>query len=243
MALPPPKDAADVVAESGIAEVQEDGRLLGSCPRLIAATLRMLRGSKSIIARAWRSEPTQAIGDRRDLFPLPRASAQDLPQGTDSGIDGVTDLVNLCLAGLNCLHTGCRHSAFAPPCQGGPTASQRQVLAHVSLRTAALYQRLADDEAIPSGAAALRRYEPEAAVSPPQLVAENIDLPSVAASCDPIGDVAVELKHVLEWPGDIFPVLQLVSVSIVLREDAARSMPRRSVARLPLASSVSASLR
>ncbi len=106
----------------------------------MTALQRALLSSPSMVAKAWRSEEGGDQSDRRDIFPLPRASAAQLPASlpaTNASL--LLAAVNFAIAGLNCLNLGGSLAAFGALRGSGPSAGQRRALDHVIERVLAMH--------------------------------------------------------------------------------------------------------
>ncbi len=173
---------------------------------VLEALHRMASTADSAVARSWRALSATSDADRRDLFPLPSASLSNLPaEFPEASRALLLDAVNLCIAGLNSLHRAGAVAPFAAPRAGGPSSTQQTALGHVSERTAAMFWRFEDSLLPKSEPMALQSFEPSTAPAPPRLSADHVDLPAVAASCDPMKLVGPELLDTLGDPSTIFP--------------------------------------
>ena len=87
------------------------------------------------VTKAVRASDVAAVGaDRRALLPLPRAVLSDV-----AGCDNLLRVVNLCLAGLNCMDAGMRFCNFP---SRTPTTAQRVTINHVVERCRHMVSRL-----------------------------------------------------------------------------------------------------
>ena len=185
-----------------------DRRLAPACAAgtVLEALHDMTLHGTDAVAKSSRAPPEDSPADRRDLFPLPSVSASwlsaDLPQELQAML---LDAVNLCIAGLNCLERTGAVAPYAAPRDRGPSSTQRAALEHVCASTTAMFRRLRALKPLGAKLVALRSFEPYAAAPPPRLVAEQVDLPPVAASCDPLELVGPDLLAKLRRPRSIFP--------------------------------------
>ncbi len=170
------------------------------------ALVQSLRSSQSYIARAWASEAGACENDRRDVFPLPRADVALFPSHMAPEEVAISlDFVNFCVAGLNCLDAGLGFYRFAALRGSGPTAAQRTILTHVVNQSLATLDRLASIASGLSPSEVLASFEPGSSEAAPRLQADSVDLPTVAASCDPIRFIGPALRLFLEDPSQILP--------------------------------------
>ncbi len=112
---------------------------------VLEAFRRMATDSEFNVAKAWRSLGASQISDRRDLFPLPRATLDMVPaQVPEAEQPFVLEMVDLTLAGLNCLDAAGDCAPFAADRVRGPSATQRAAITHVIQRTLTMHMRLAE---------------------------------------------------------------------------------------------------
>ena len=159
-----------------------------------------MRTSSCHVASALRFDDMAAFGKRvRDLFPLPRCAGSE---NIDCGND-VLFLANTCLAALNSLERGGKFVQFAP---NAPTKAQRNVHKHVAERCERMLKRLdAQDEFCSDIGLGIKRYEPGSQGPSLALVADRVDVPPVAATCDPEPLLCDELSKHWQEIGKIFP--------------------------------------
>ena len=142
--------------------------------------------------------------DRRALFPLPKVAHQAVLTrfGAELGTP-ICHLADWCILGLNTLNAGVRSSGFCS--DTAATSSQLRAIDHVITQCHWLLEHIQDVDTDVSGRSALDSFGPRMAMAPPVLTAENVDLPDVVATCDPMLFVGDELRGLLEHPHSVLP--------------------------------------
>lgn len=166
--------------------------------------------------------PEQTCATRREILPLPRPTVGDLEALTHrlspSEVTLIVQFAILVCSRLNSLNAGVGSAPFSA--RRGNTA-QRSVVDHVGRRALDLLSRLQDADCPQvDPVEALDLFEPSSAPPRPVLLADLVDLPTVAGTCDPTGFLGPVLRRRMEAPADIFPAapIGVESVGIGVKE-------------------------
>ena len=159
-------------------------------------------GQDTILSRCFFVDPLEVRGRVRNLLPLPhvtddilRGAVADFLEPGQSDIDCLRSLCRLTVLSLNSLAARKHPTAVL---QREPTKAQRASLAHICRRCFSLLMRLS--KFTPEMLAAhsyLREFEPDSAPARPAIVSTHIDLPSCAATCDPMRLVRHPMRGML----------------------------------------------
>ena len=126
---------------------------------------------------------------QRDLLPLPLWVSTD-------GRDLLATVVNLMIVGLNFLHAGCCYDASCLPPLGEGTLSQCTAITSLDQKSARLMERLECHQQGQDAAMTPQQTRDSflsmAGYDYPQLVADHVDLPDHAGSCDPLRRISPE---------------------------------------------------
>lgn len=178
----------------------------------LSNTLKQLMQMSSLGAatfyRSWLSQSScSGTGRLRDLFPIPPLT--EWPGAVKTGTASKRacfDFSNMCLAALNCLNTGMKPSVCDRSMRKTPSVAQQETQHHVCSQVAIFLQRV--NACCHLGLAWQSSFQQcEASVSPTYetLRSNDVDLPRMAATCDPSHLVCEELRGALNSPQEIFP--------------------------------------
>ena len=112
------------------------------------------------------------------------------------------DYANLTIYELNVLND---HRKPVGPGNSAPRTAQRACMLHILRCFIALLVRIVRLNLNYKEQNYMQRYEPESQPARPKLIASHVDIPAVAASCNPTLLVAQGLRERLESIATIFP--------------------------------------
>lgn len=202
-------DAANLQTTGPVGEDSAGKREIDFARTLLGHFHLVLKKPELPLASAfehWCAVDTFARGRQRDVLPLPPLTQWPTHRQWEQGAEIVfVELTNLCMFALNLLWADFK-VARMPRCGGRrATAAQQEALTHIAQRVERLILRLFNAS---SGSfvvsRSFERHESGGNTSYEPIRASDVDLPQVAASCDPVALVSPGLREALTKPGRIF---------------------------------------
>ena len=160
----------------------------------------------SVFFQKWRDREHDAIGRKRDVFPVPYVKSwpEDISCSDSLGTVRVT-MLNCCLCGLNFLMVDLKLDRAQQGLRQTPTAAQKAVITRVAERCAFFLSRL--EMEMPKDfdwRSGFSKYEVEQAAHGLKLEAEAVDVPACAGTCDPSTLLSPEVFQAVSNPTNLF---------------------------------------
>ncbi|CAE7517435.1 unnamed protein product, partial [Symbiodinium natans] len=143
----------------------------------------------------------------RNLFPIPKLAAwPDQVERGDIRVETCMAVSNFCLAAFNCLEQGLKAATASQSFPARATAAQSSVQLHVADRVVRYLARLNKffghtllwrNTLNSDAGAGSKQYR--------DLRTEDVDLPQVAATCEPLGLIEAELAAQIRDASNVFP--------------------------------------
>ena len=159
--------------------------------------------------REWMNQevPVTRGGRLRDIYSLPPLHMW--PANISCGklvINSCLQVANVCIASLNFLNSDMKRERCKPHKSLKPTAAQISVFDHICSQTVRFLCQL--DEVATCGCAwnvAFLQLQGAARTSYEKIKGDCVDLPAVAATCEPCDLISDSLVHAVTNPDSLFP--------------------------------------